>query len=168
MNIIQTDPPDKLTQSIYANQSCSVDLSNSTTPTPMSYINALSQTVPSKEIDVTSPVFRTDTMEMDMSNEEETLVNLPTDNTIVLSAEDRARIHRPWSYSVIIKLTRRKVNHVYLRNRLSILWKPMEELILIDLGNDYFIVKFLKEENMQTALKKGPWFINGAFLSVRK
>lgn len=44
----------------------------------------------------------------------------------------------------------------------------MEELILIDLGNDYFIVKFLNEENMLTALQKGPWFINGAFLSVKK
>lgn len=29
-------------------------------------------------------------------------------------------------------------------------------------GNDYFIVKFLKEENMLTALQKGPWFINRA------
>lgn len=48
------------------------------------------------------------------------------------------------------------------------LWKPTKELILIDLGNDYFIVKFLKEENMSTTIQKGSWFINGAFLSVRR
>ncbi|PHU13769.1 hypothetical protein BC332_14974 [Capsicum chinense] len=51
-------------------------------------------------------------MEMDMSNEKETLMNLPTDNTMVLSAEDRTRIHRPWSYSVdvTVKVTIKQHN----------------------------------------------------------
>lgn len=83
-----------------------------------------------------------------MTHEKEMITDLPSDNTIVLTVEDKARIHRPWSYSMIIKLTRKKVNHAYLKHRFSVLWKPTEELILIDLGNDYFIVKFFKEENM--------------------
>lgn len=78
------------------------------------------------------------------------------DSTIPLTAEDKARIHRPWAYSIIIKLTRKKVNHAYLKHRLTLVWKPTEEIIRIDLGNDYFIVVFLKEENMLTALQKGP------------
>lgn len=86
----------------------------------------------------------------------------------MLTEEDKARIHHPWAYSVIIKLIRLRVNHAYLKNRLNVPWKPMEELILIDLGNNYFIVKFFKEENMLTSIQRGPWFINGAFKSVRK
>ncbi|KAH0727379.1 hypothetical protein KY284_003244 [Solanum tuberosum] len=44
----------------------------------------------------------------------------------------------------------------------------MENFPLIDLGADYYIVKFSKEENMMTALQKGPWFINGHYHSVRQ
>ncbi|KAH0732145.1 hypothetical protein KY289_003333 [Solanum tuberosum] len=44
----------------------------------------------------------------------------------------------------------------------------MENFPPIDLGADYYIVKFSKEENMMTALQKGPWFINGHYLSVRQ
>lgn len=36
------------------------------------------------------------------------------------------------------------------------------------MGNNYFIVKFMKEENMVIATQKGSWFINRAFLSIRK
>ncbi|KAK4719065.1 hypothetical protein R3W88_017403 [Solanum pinnatisectum] len=40
------------------------------------------------------------------------------------------------------------------------MWKVTEKIILIDLGHDYYTVKFLKEENLQKALHQGPWFIN--------
>lgn len=87
---------------------------------------------------------------------------------IVLTVDDRERIQCPWIYSVIIKLTRNKVNYKYLKYRLIVIENPIKELILIDLGHKYFIVKFLTEENMLMALHKGPWFINGIFLSIRK
>ncbi|XP_047252150.1 uncharacterized protein LOC107841639 [Capsicum annuum] len=134
----------------------------------MNYLNALSQIVPSSETSAKSPDTPSESMEVDMNREETMLINNLTDKAIVLTAVEKARIYRPWSYSVIIKLTRRKINHAYLKNRLSVLWKPTEELILIDLGSDYFIVQFLKKENLQTTLQKVSWFINGAFLSVRK
>lgn len=63
---------------------------------------------------------------------------------------------------------RKKLAHDYLKKKLISLWKPIEDLILIDLGHDYYIVKFLKEDNMNTALHKGLWFINGFYLSIRK
>lgn len=43
-----------------------------------------------------------------------------------------------------------------------------KELTLIDLGREYYTVKFLKEENMQFSLQKGPWFVNGFYLSMKK
>ncbi|KAG5620667.1 hypothetical protein H5410_005885 [Solanum commersonii] len=51
------------------------------------------------------------------------------------------------------------------KKKLSSLWRATEEIILIHLGHDYYIVKFIKEENLQSILQNGPWFINGYFLS---
>ncbi|XP_009781293.1 uncharacterized protein [Nicotiana sylvestris] len=48
------------------------------------------------------------------------------------------------------------------------LWKPTEVFPLIDLGEQYFIVKFNKEENLETILQKGSWFVFGHFLSVQR
>lgn len=39
---------------------------------------------------------------------------------------------------------------------------------LIDLGSDYFVAKFTKEENLIKVLEEGPWFINGYFLAVQR
>ncbi|KAH0759166.1 hypothetical protein KY290_022659 [Solanum tuberosum] len=69
---------------------------------------------------------------------------------------------------VIIKLLGKRVTHQYLRNRLIATWKTTEEIVPIDLGYDYYTVKFLKEENMNKALQCGPWFINGYYLSVKR
>lgn len=87
---------------------------------------------------------------------------------IELTDKDRKRIHRPWACSVIVKLTRKKVIHEYLKQLLAHLWKPSDDLTHIDLDHDYFIVKFLKEKNMLLALYKGTWFINGFFLLLKK
>ncbi|KAM3205389.1 hypothetical protein P3L10_028799 [Capsicum annuum] len=133
----------------------------------MNYLNAFSQTVPASD-SAKSPGTTSESMEVDVHLDEMILINNSTDNTIILTAEEKNRIYHPWSYSVIIKLMRRKINHAHLKNRLSVLWKPMEKSILIDLGSDYFIVKFLKEDSMQIALQKDLWFINGAFLSVKR
>lgn len=87
---------------------------------------------------------------------------------IILSEEDKKRIYRPWAFSIIIKVLGKRINHQYLKKRLYGLWKSTEEIVLIDLGHDYYIVKFYKEENMQRAMQNGPWFINDYFLSVKR
>nr|XP_033508752.1 uncharacterized protein LOC117273670 [Nicotiana tomentosiformis] len=65
------------------------------------------------------------------------------EGSVALSQEDKNRMYQPWRFSVIIKL------------------------ILIDLGWDFFIVKFSLEENMAKALHLRPWFVSGNFISVR-
>lgn len=82
---------------------------------------------------------------------------------IILTQEDKKYIYTPWNYSIIIKVFGKKINHMYLKRRLSLMWRLTEEIILIDLSYDYFIVKLLKEENAQKILQKGPWFVNGFF-----
>ncbi|KAF3613991.1 hypothetical protein FXO38_35930 [Capsicum annuum] len=89
------------------------------------------------------------------------------DDTIVLREKDKDRIYAPWRFSVIVKLFKKTLAHGYLRTKLLDLWKPSEPLILVDLGNGYYIAKFTNPENMQMALHGGPLFIIGDFLSVR-
>lgn len=40
--------------------------------------------------------------------------------------------------------------------------------MLIDLGNDNYIVKFQSEDNKNKVLHEGPWFMDENFISVRK
>ncbi|KAK4733472.1 hypothetical protein R3W88_007733 [Solanum pinnatisectum] len=84
-------------------------------------------------------------------NNEDPIDKMDEEN-IQLSAKEMMRIYQPWSYSLIIKLLRKKMMHTYLKSRLTTLWKTSEDILLIDLGHDYFTVKFLKEENMNKVL----------------
>lgn len=48
---------------------------------------------------------------------------------------------------MIIKLYGQKIGHQLLRQKIYVLWKPTENLHLIDLGSDFYLLKFQKEEN---------------------
>ncbi|XP_019232333.1 PREDICTED: uncharacterized protein LOC109213040 [Nicotiana attenuata] len=90
------------------------------------------------------------------------------EGSIALSQDDKKRLCFPWRYSVIIKVIGRRMPYQYLQSKLIDFWKPSEKLILIDLGLDFFIVKFSLEKNMAKALHLGPWFVSGNLLSLRK
>lgn len=87
---------------------------------------------------------------------------------ITLSQDDKNHLYYPWRFSVIIKSFGCRMSHHFLRSKLIDLWNHFELLILIDLGWDFFIAKFGKEENAIKALHQGPWFLFGNFLLVRK
>ncbi|MBA0646548.1 hypothetical protein Goklo_014504 [Gossypium klotzschianum] len=44
--------------------------------------------------------------------------------------------------TLVIKLLGRNIGYVVLYNRISILWKPSKPFHIMDIGNDYFFVKF--------------------------
>nr|XP_009759687.1 PREDICTED: uncharacterized protein LOC104212176 [Nicotiana sylvestris] len=71
---------------------------------------------------------------------------------ITLTDDDKRRIYEPWKNVVIVKLFGKRMLYQYLRQKIQELWRPMEQIKLIDLGEDYFIIKFVKRENMDTAL----------------
>ncbi|XP_019234667.1 PREDICTED: uncharacterized protein LOC109215103 [Nicotiana attenuata] len=87
---------------------------------------------------------------------------------IILSEDDKQRMYNPWKYSLIIKLMGKRIVHHYLKRKTQELWKIDENYPLIDLGEDYYTVKLMKEESMTRILHNGPWFINGCFISVQK
>lgn len=47
------------------------------------------------------------------------------------------------------------------------LWKPVSRLDCIDLGEDFFLIKFKLIKDYDKVLKGGPWFIGDHYLTIR-
>ncbi|KAL3510563.1 hypothetical protein ACH5RR_029964 [Cinchona calisaya] len=47
------------------------------------------------------------------------------------------------------------------------IWKPKESINIINLGKDFFPVKFLDEDDFLTIISRGPWFLNRYYVSIR-
>ncbi|KAJ7947238.1 reverse transcriptase [Quillaja saponaria] len=60
---------------------------------------------------------------------------------IFLTKEEKKRIRQPWRESVIIKLLGKKIGYNFLCKKLYQIWKPKGVLKVIDLGNDFFLVR---------------------------
>nr|POF22445.1 uncharacterized protein CFP56_49769 [Quercus suber] len=97
----------------------------------------------------------------ELSNLREGLVAVP------FSKELKTRIRSPWSKSLIVKVYGRAVGFSFLHNRLMSLWKPVGKIDCVDLGQDFFLVRFAVKEDCEAVLRNGPWFIGENFLSIR-
>ena len=103
-------------------------------------------------------------MQSDSENGEDTEGNL----VVCLSKEEKARIRAVWKKALIIKAFGRKVGYNYLYLKLRSLWNPCGKMDCIDLGSDYFLIKFDLAEDVDRVLKGGPWFIGQQFLAIRQ
>lgn len=65
---------------------------------------------------------------------------------IPITTEDKQRMYKPWIHSLIIKVFGKKVGYRLLLSRLNSLWQIYEEIKLIDLGFDYFLMRFTQPE----------------------
>nr|POE91809.1 uncharacterized protein CFP56_64217 [Quercus suber] len=86
---------------------------------------------------------------------------------VKLTRETKLRIRKPWSNALIIKLYGRTIGLSFLQSKLNLLWKPVGALVCVDLGKDFYSVRFSLKEDMDAVLKNGPWFIGGHFLTIR-
>lgn len=77
--------------------------------------------------------------QLDMTDEISTESTL--DNFIPLTALDKSWLYSPWQFSLIVKDFGRKINHLTLPQKVMSLWRPIESLSLIDLRNDFFLIK---------------------------
>ncbi|KAL4361200.1 hypothetical protein GQ457_04G029180 [Hibiscus cannabinus] len=60
----------------------------------------------------------------------------------------------------------RRVGFNTLHNQIFNIWKPSHPLKLIDIENDYFLVKFSARSDYLKVLTDGPWTIFGHYLTV--
>lgn len=84
-----------------------------------------------------------------------------------MTKEEKIEARRPWKLSVIIKLVGRSIGYPFLLKKIQIVWKIQQKLSLIDLSNDFFIVKFTSEQDYEMALLNSPWMIGKHYLHVQ-
>ena len=87
---------------------------------------------------------------------------------IGLSREEKQRIRAPWALSIIVKTFGRKVGFMFLSSKVRALWNPLGRMDCIDIGHDYFLLKFELQSDLDNVLKGGPWFVGQHFLAIRQ
>ncbi|MBA0829530.1 hypothetical protein Goarm_014133 [Gossypium armourianum] len=58
--------------------------------------------------------------------------------------------------TLVVKLLGRLIGYKAILNRIQVLWKPVKSFQVIDIDNDYFLVKFSMNQYYTMALTKGP------------
>ncbi|KAJ4828190.1 hypothetical protein Tsubulata_015455 [Turnera subulata] len=86
---------------------------------------------------------------------------------IELSETFKSRLDKQWQNSVIVKLLGRTIGYKALCGRIQTLWNPRGKFRVIDLLNNYFIVRFELHTDCIHALCDGPWQVYGSALTVQ-
>ena len=86
---------------------------------------------------------------------------------VPLSKETKERIRAPWSKALIVKVYGRTTGYNYLTFKINALWNPIARMTYVDLGKDFFLIKFSAKEDYDKVLRGGPWFIGGHFLAIK-
>ncbi|KAK8555155.1 hypothetical protein V6N12_009310 [Hibiscus sabdariffa] len=69
-------------------------------------------------------------------------------------------------FTLVLKVLGRGVGYTTLYNRITGIWKPSQQIKLIDIENDYYLVKFSSHTDYIHALTDGPWTIFGHYITV--
>ncbi|XP_050242502.1 uncharacterized protein LOC126691511 [Quercus robur] len=77
---------------------------------------------------------------------------------VPFSKELKARIRSPWSKSLIVKVYGRAVGFSFLHGRLLSLWKPVGKIDCVDLGQEFFLIRFsVKEDSKANISSVAVW-----------
>ncbi|XP_050277862.1 uncharacterized protein LOC126719336 [Quercus robur] len=83
-----------------------------------------------------------------------------------LSKETKAHIRAPWSKALIVKVYGRSIGFNYLTFKINALWKPKAKMDCVNLGRDFFLIRFSCIDDYDHVLREGPWFIGEHFLAI--
>lgn len=87
---------------------------------------------------------------------------------VCFSKEEKTQMRDPWKKASIIKTSGRRLGFSFLVEEIRNMWKPTGNMDCIDLGFDFFLVKFELAIDVDYILKGGPWFIGQHFLAIRQ
>lgn len=85
-----------------------------------------------------------------------------------MSRQEKISARRPWRTTLIIKLVGRRIGYRYLLNRLQAMSRIQSSISLMDLPNDFYIIRFRTTEDYNTALLDGSWLIGDHCLHVQR
>nr|XP_023873451.1 uncharacterized protein At4g02000-like [Quercus suber] len=87
---------------------------------------------------------------------------------IKLSKETFSRIRAPWLKALIVKVYGRTLGFNYLTFKINALWKPVAKLDCVNLGKDFFFIRFSSSDDYVKVLRGGPWFVGEHFLAIKQ
>ena len=106
-------------------------------------------------------------MEMEVESDEE-FSDLPLgEKAVKFSGKMKAKIQALWANALIVKVFRKTVRFHFLHSRILGLWKLVGRMDYVNLGNDFFLIRFQNREDHARVLREGPWFVGGHYLSIR-
>ncbi|GKU87915.1 hypothetical protein SLEP1_g2242 [Rubroshorea leprosula] len=89
--------------------------------------------------------------------------------TLLISKEEKRRIRSPWVNSIIIKaFGTDAAGYNFIYPRIKAQWKPKGRMDCIDLGLDFFLIRFQEREDHLRVLSGGPWFVGPFYLTIRQ
>ncbi|XP_023887142.1 uncharacterized protein LOC111999250 [Quercus suber] len=86
---------------------------------------------------------------------------------VKLTKETKNRIRAPWAKALIVKVFGRTIGYNYLTFKINAMWKPTARMDCVDLGKDFFLIKFYDNGDSDKVLRGGPWFIGEHFLAIK-
>lgn len=93
------------------------------------------------------------------NNDSKSDIDLDNNETfpfILLSSEDKKCTRAPWRSALIIKAFRKSRGFKFLSYKIWTIWKLEGNLQDIDLGLDYFLVRFQLKSNYWKVINEGP------------
>ncbi|KAH1090889.1 hypothetical protein J1N35_018146 [Gossypium stocksii] len=69
--------------------------------------------------------------------------------------------------TVVLKLLGRNIGFSVLQNKIYNMWRPLEPIHMMDIENNYFLVKFQNKRDCEKALAEGLWIIFGQYLTIQ-
>lgn len=74
-------------------------------------------------------------------------------------------LREPWNDAIIVKLFHKGVGYIQLKKRLRAL---KGDFSLIDIGFDYYVIRFMNREDYEHVLIDGPWMIGDNYQVIRE
>lgn len=74
----------------------------------------------------------------------------------------------PWRDALVIKLLRRNLGYLVIKNRLRNLWRLQGSYEILLAGFGYYMVKFDCVEDREKFMVGRPWMIQGCYLVVKR
>lgn len=133
-----------------------LDRMNNTIPPIQNHRSSYRDSLFSKQRSVQSPIYSHATHTYNNYLSDESNAKYKDILFIPITSKDKDHTYKKWVNALIIKVYGCSIDYRFLIQKVHDIWKPTGELSLIDLGSDFYLVNFTKDENYSTAFHDGP------------
>ena len=99
---------------------------------------------------------------------EESIPQFDPKPSILVTVEEYDEWCRPWKMSLIVKLMGKRLSLRFMDSWIMKKWGRKGSVKVLDLTNDFYLVRFAEEEDYNFALFEGPWMIADHYLLVQR